>query len=292
MKKNRVCRVIALLVLFGAFGAAGAAADEMTVAPAAFITAPTGPFQWTGFYIGGNGGYGWSSSSVTYSPNDAASQAGTCGGVGRGQCIPPGGFQTGGPLAGGQVGYNWQFNPLGVAGIEADYQWANLTGQGLSPFQLGNVGAASANSTMIANQTINSFGTVRARAGWVVVNPLLVYFTAGLAFGHVGETLTLQPAGSGRLPSGGFSYVCVAGAPCFAGSSSQTMFGWTVSGGTDYALTSNLILRAEVLFFDLGVPRATAIAQNVVAGTSPSALTATFGPAGFIIARGGLSYKF
>jgi hypothetical protein len=70
VKKNRVCRVIALFVLFGAFGAAGAAADEMTVAPAAFITAPTGQFQWTGFYVGANGGYGWSSSSVTYSPND------------------------------------------------------------------------------------------------------------------------------------------------------------------------------------------------------------------------------
>jgi outer membrane immunogenic protein len=269
-----------------------AAADEMTVAPAAFITAPSGPFQWTGFYVGANGGYGGLSSSVTYSPNDAASQAGTCGGVGRGKCIPDGGFQTAGPLAGGQVGYNWQFNPLWVTGIEADYQWANLAGQGLSTFHLGNVGAASANSNMIANQTLSSFGTVRARVGWVVVNPLLVYFTAGLAFGQVGETLTLQPAASGRLSSGGFSYACVAGASCFAGSSSQTMVGWTVSGGTDYALTSNLILRAEVLFFDLGIPRATIIAQNTVARTSPSAFTATFGPAGFIVARGGLNIRF
>jgi hypothetical protein len=94
VRTNRVCRVVALLVLFGACGAAGAAADEMTVAPSAFITAPSGPFQWAGFYVGANGGYGWSNSSVTYSPNDAASQAGTCGGVGRGKCIPDGGFQT------------------------------------------------------------------------------------------------------------------------------------------------------------------------------------------------------
>src|ERR1700722_17290449 len=289
VKKNRVCRVIALFVLFGA---AGAAADEMTVAPAAFITAPTGQFQWTGFYVGANGGYGWSSSSVTYSPNDAASQAGTCGGVGRGKCIPDGGFRTFGPLAGGQLGYNWQFNALWVAGVEADYQWASLTGQGISTFHLGNVGAASASINMVANQAIKSLGTVRGRVGAVVVNPLFVYFTAGLAYGQVNENLNTQPAGLGALSSGGFSYSCVAGASCFAGLSSKTMVGWAVGGGREYALTRHLIFRAEVLFFDLGVPRSNFVAQNAVAGTTPSSSSATFGPAGFIVARGGLNLKF
>jgi outer membrane immunogenic protein len=280
------------LVVFGACGGAGAAADEMTVAPAAFITAPTGPFQWTGVYVGANGGYGGLSSSVSYSPNDAASQAGTCGGVGRGKCIPDGGFQTRGPLAGGQLGYNWQFTALWVAGLEADYQWANLTGQGLSTFHLGNVGAASANTSMFANQTVKSFGTVRARVGAVVVNPLLIYFTAGLAYGQVNENLNAQPGGTGAVSSGGFSYSCVAGASCFAGASSKTMVGWAVGGGSDYALTSNLVFRAEVLFFDLGVPRTNVVAQNAVAGTTPSSFTATFGPAGFIVARGGLNLRF
>ena len=250
MKKNRVCRVIALLVLFGAFGAVGAAADEMTVAPAAFITAPTGPFQWTGFYIGGNGGYGWSSSSVTYSPNDAASQAGTCGGVGRGQCIPPGGFQTGGPLAGGQVGYNWQFNPLGVAGIEADYQWANLTGQGLSPFQLGNVGAASANSTMIANQTINSSARCARVQDGSSSNPLLVDLhrrtgvrTCRARIWHCNRR---DRAGCRLAAFRMFAWLARPVSPdrrhrrCSAGRS---------AAARTYALTSNLILRAEVLVF-------------------------------------------
>jgi outer membrane immunogenic protein len=179
-----------------------------------------------------------------------------------------------------------------VAGVEADYQWANLTGQGLSTFHLGNVGAATANINMVANQAIKSFGTVRARAGVVVLNPLLVYFTAGLAYGQVSENLNTQPAGSGALSSGGFSYSCVAGASCFAGASSKTMVGWTVGGGSEYALTSNLTFRAEVLFVDLGVPQATVVAQNAVARTTPSSFTATFGPAGFIVARGGLNLRF
>jgi outer membrane immunogenic protein len=291
VNKKRVCRVIAFLV-FGALGSAGAAADEMTVAPAAFITVPTAVFHWTGFYIGGNGGFAGSSSSVAYGPNDAASQAGTCGGVGRGRCVPNGSFQTVGPLGGAQVGYNWQVHPLWMAGVEADYQWANLTGQGVSTFHLGNVGAASTSQNMVANQAIRSFGTVRARAGWVITNPLVLYGTAGLAFGQVNESINMQPDGAGTLSSGGFSYACVAGVSCFAGSSSKTMLGWTIGGGADYALTSSLIFRAEVLFVDLGVPKATVVAQNAGVGTTPSSFTATFGAAAFVVARGGLNYKF
>jgi outer membrane immunogenic protein len=291
VNKKRVCRVIAFVV-FGALISAGAAADEMVVAPAAFITAPTGIFNWAGLYVGVNGGYAGSSSSVAYGANDAASQAGTCGGVGHGRCIPNGSFQTIGPLGGGQIGYNWQVNPLWTAGVEADYQWANLTGQGVSTFHLGNVGAASANQNMVANQTIRSFGTIRARAGWVIINPLVFYGTAGLAFGQINESVNMQPDGAGTLSSGGFSYACVAGASCLAGSSSTTTLGWTIGGGTDYALTSNLIFRAEVLFVDLGAPKATFVAQNAAAGTTPSSLTATFSAAAFVVARGGLNYKF
>jgi outer membrane immunogenic protein len=291
VNKKRVCRVIAFVV-FGALGSAGAAADEMVIAPAAFITQPTGVFHWAGFYVGINGGYAGSSSSTSYGPNDSASQAGTCGGVGRGRCIPNASFQTIGPLGGGQIGYNWQINPLWMAGIEADYQAANLTGSGTSTFHLGNVGAATSTQTMLANQAIKSFGTLRARAGWVIVNPLVFYGTAGLAFGQVNESASLQPDGAGTLSSGGFSYVCVAGASCFAGSSSKTLLGFTAGGGFEYAVTSNLIFRAEALFVDLGVPKATIVAQNAAARTTPASFTATYGIAAFTVARGGLSYKF
>jgi hypothetical protein len=49
-----------------------------------------------------------------------------------------------------------------MTGVEADYQWAHFTGTGMSAFHLGDVG----NATMIATQSVTSFGTLRARMGY------------------------------------------------------------------------------------------------------------------------------
>ncbi len=103
VNKNRFCAVI-LLVVFGAFGAAVAVADEMTAPPALAITGPTSWRQWNGLYFGINGGYAWSSPSVSYAGNDPAAQAGTCGRVGHSQCIPFADYHTQGGLFGGQIG--------------------------------------------------------------------------------------------------------------------------------------------------------------------------------------------
>ncbi len=66
---------------------------------------------WTGFYVGINGGYGWSASSNQFSfPSDGVDPA--FGGV-----DPAGGF------GGGQIGYNWQMSGSHlVLGVEADIE--------------------------------------------------------------------------------------------------------------------------------------------------------------------------
>lgn len=285
---------VALLTLgaFSALGEEDADADEMTSAPAVVITAPASSLQWTGFYIGANGGYGWSSSSVAYTPNDAAAGAGTCGGVGHGKCIPSEDFLTSGPLAGGQIGFNWQINELWLVGAETDYQWANLAGTATSSFSLGDVG----NTSMVVDQSVKSFGTARLRMGVIPLSPLNLYATGGLAYGEVSENFNVGnpvSAGSAALSSGGFSYVCTAGEPaCFAGTSSKMMVGWTIGGGAEYALTNNLIFKSEVLYVNLGVPSGTIVAQSAAAATTPSSFAASLSPAGFIVARGGLNFKF
>jgi hypothetical protein len=49
---------------------------------------PAPTYNWTGFYIGGNVGYGWTDPTVTFMPNDVASQGFICDSFG----LPAGHF--------------------------------------------------------------------------------------------------------------------------------------------------------------------------------------------------------
>jgi len=289
-----VKKSIACIVALVAFGLTGATAEEMAVPPSQFITSARVPYlPWTGFYVGINGGYAWGNSSVAFTPNDAAALAGTCGGVGsgalKGQCINPVDFHRDGAVAGGQFGFNWQVNSHWLVGAEADYQWSNLDGSVNSAFRLGDVGATN----MVASQTVASFGTIRARAGVVLAPPLLLYGTGGLAFGQVRENLRVPAASSNTVPAtGGFSYACTVGTSCFAGSASQTLFGWSAGAGAEYAITSNLIFRTELLYVHLSAPTVTATATAVNGATAPASFAAGFSPVYFAVMRAGLNYKF
>jgi outer membrane immunogenic protein len=289
-----VKKSIACIAILLAFGMTGAMAEEMAVPPSQFITSSRVPYlAWTGFYVGINGGFAWGNSSVTFSANDPAALAGTCGGAGagalKGQCINGVNFHRDGAVAGGQFGYNWQVNSHWLVGAEADYQWSNLDGSVNSPFRLGDVGATN----MVASQTVASFGTVRARAGVVLAPPLLLYGTGGFAFGQVRENLRVPAASTNALPAtGGFSYACTVGTSCFAGAASQILLGWSAGAGAEYAITSNLIFRTELLYVHLGAPTVTATATAAAAGTAPASIAAGFSPVYFAVVRGGLNYKF
>jgi outer membrane immunogenic protein len=286
-----VKKSIACIATLLAFGIANATAEEMAVPPSQFITAAVPYLAWTGFYVGINGGYAWGNSSVAFTPNDSAAAAGTCGGGGapKGQCIGSVDFRRDGAVAGGQFGFNWQVNSHWLIGAEADYQWSNLDGSVSSPFRLGNVGATN----MVASQTVESFGTIRARAGVVLAPPLLLYGTGGLAFGQVHENLRVPAVATGGLsPAGGFSYACTIGTTCFTGSAAQTLFGWSAGAGAEYAITTNLIFRTELLYVHLSAPTVTATATAVAAGTSPASIAAGFSPVYFAVMRAGLNYKF
>ncbi len=274
------------------FGTAGATADELPNRPSFYILGPTATLPWTGFFVGINGGYGWAHSAVYPVADDPAAAAGTCGGVGHGTCIPSEGFLLHGGTAGGQIGYDWQINPIWLTGIEADYQWADFRSGVTSPFHLGNVGITS----MLVNETVQSFGTLRVRMGVIPVNALLLYGTAGLAYGQVKANFSVPNpniATASSLSSGGFSYSCIDGGPaCFAGSSSNSEVGWTIGGGSEVRLTNNLSFMTEVLYVQLGAPHGTAVAESVVPGTAASSFTASFSSVRLIVAHGGFNYRF
>ena len=96
--------------------AADLAARPYTKAPPPMIAI----YDWTGFYIGGNGGWGSSRNCWGIVP------------VG-GAIIPDGCSDRSGGLIGGQIGYRWQANQF-VFGLEAQGDWADLHGSRVSLF--------------------------------------------------------------------------------------------------------------------------------------------------------------
>jgi len=106
-------------------------------------------YNWTGFYIGINGGGGW----------------------GRSQWDSTGSFDLWGGLLGATVGYNWQTGPW-VFGAEADVGWSSIKG---TTFAACASGCETSNSWL---------ATVRGRAGYAF-DRILPYITAGLAVGDI-----------------------------------------------------------------------------------------------------------
>jgi len=104
---------IGLLVLASVIAAPACAAD-MPVPVLAYKAPPPPPlpsvFSWTGWYMEGNAGYGWGSSTnpnITTDPFDSLDFAGVVGPAGSNvfPWLSPDGF------IGSQIGYNWQVNP-------------------------------------------------------------------------------------------------------------------------------------------------------------------------------------
>jgi outer membrane immunogenic protein len=101
----------ALIALGSAAQAADLAARPYTKAPP--MVAAT-IYDWSGFYIGANGGGGWSHDSWNL-----------VGGPGQGS------HDSSGGTVGGQIGYRWQTGPV-VFGVEAQGNWADLSGDNVS----------------------------------------------------------------------------------------------------------------------------------------------------------------
>src|SRR6516225_6592205 len=106
-------------VLFGAT----CAVATVQLASAADLSSRVAPlpvmpvvYNWTGFYVGGNGGYGWSNVSTTvYALNTGVFEASDSS-------------NRNGGFGGGQIGYNFLPFPHFLFGVEGDFDWASLTG--------------------------------------------------------------------------------------------------------------------------------------------------------------------
>ena len=141
--------------------ALGAAAPAMAADLAArpYTKAPpmvAAVYDWTGFYIGANGGWGSSRNSWDAVPPN----------FGFG---PEGSHDATGGTVGGQIGYRWQAGTF-VFGLEAQGNWADLSGSNASQVFLGQ-----------RNHTnVDAFGLFTGQVGYAV-NNVLLYVKGGAA---------------------------------------------------------------------------------------------------------------
>jgi outer membrane immunogenic protein len=184
------------------------------------LIAPT--YDWSGLYLGANGGYGFGNSNWTDPSNPAA--------------LSTGDFKTSGFLVGGTLGANMQVGAL-VFGVEADIDWSKIKGSVAPATQFCTLPISL--TAVAANcETKNDWlGTARARVG-VAADRVLFFATAGAAFGDLLTGVT----GAG-----------VAGlSPAPGTFQSSTVVGWTAGAGAEVAFAQNWTAKAEYLFVSLG----------------------------------------
>jgi outer membrane immunogenic protein len=202
-------------------------------------------YGWSGFYVGGNIGYGFGHDHIQTGENEVSLPASSF--IANSQ---PGTFVTPkGVLGGGQVGYNWQAGSRWLIGIEGDLQGAAQTDTSCGPLTclVGTSGAPVDNRNFITIQhQIDYFSTVRGRVG-AIFNNNLFYVTGGSAFAHVKQTVNRE----GILE------------PPVSAVSTQDMVGYAVGGGIEAMLGGGWSAKAEYLYMNLGDIQTTFNAMSV-----------------------------
>jgi outer membrane immunogenic protein len=219
----------------------GAVAADLSPAYKAPVKAIAPVASWTGFYIGGNVGYGWDSGStgISSASTDPALAPALAAIVGAGSYPAALSPSTKGVIGGGQIGYNWQLPPQWLIGLEADLQGADLRGTDSQTRSPAFFDAASTGVT----KSIDWFGTVRGRIGFLATPQWLLYGTGGLAYGQTKSTFTTTDLTAGCLPNATL---------CANGASSSTRAGWTAGAGAEAMLAPNWSVKVEYLYVDLG----------------------------------------
>ncbi len=240
---------VASVALLGLAGSQASAADMAVKAPPPIVTTV---FNWTGFYLGIEGGGAWG--RTQYIAADPAVPAV----LGLPITNP---FDVSGGLFGGTVGYNWQFSNW-VVGAEGDLSWVSKSGinNDIPPF-----------TTTWTNTTSERWlGTGRLRLGVTPADRWLVYATGGFAVAGVEATVNSTATGAGIF------------------SQTQTRWGWTVGGGIEAAINRNWSLKAEYLYVDL--QNGTYFSPDILsAGQTIVTRTVTLNNN---ILRAGINYKF
>lgn len=170
---------------------------------------PAAGNNWTGGYIGVQGGYAWGSKRW-----------------GDGFGVPNPDFRTDGWLAGGTVGANAQAGSF-VFGVEGEILGTGIRGSQTVAVPVF-VGATS--QTNIFDSKIDWLALASARAGFVVGSNLMLYGKGGVAIAEEKHTLNLSQTGP-------------TATALLSGKAIHT--GVVVGAGAEYAIAPNWSIKAE-----------------------------------------------
>lgn len=176
--------------------------------------AATPEYDWSGFYVGAAGGYGFGNHNL----NNVNGPATTFGNA-------TANYSSQGGLGGGEIGYNWQSGNI-VVGAEADFFGASIGGDDSAAIAGGT---AFPGATAVDRDSLRWTGTLRARGG-IAVDRLLLFFTGGWAYGNIDHTSTDPVFGTDHF--------------------NVNANGLTAGGGIAYALTDSLIGKFEYRYYN------------------------------------------
>ena len=255
-------RVTYALILLSLASPAAAADLDFDFLRGSETVGPGTYTRWNGFYVGGQIGYTNGNADFSNSTQSGVSYA--LRQTDLELEFAPSSWQVLGTANnsaasfGGFIGYNTQWEDA-IFGVEANINRAgvNLHAQSTpigplitAPDAQGDTHTVTMSGTgSIANL---DFATLRFRAGYVVGN-FMPYAFVGPAFGlanvAVGVTGTnIQCTTSAPSVCANFPFTSTYGL------NSAVLYGFTVGGGVDVALTQNIFLRADIEYDNFNPP--------------------------------------
>jgi len=193
--------------------------------------------DWTGFYVGGNGGYGLAKATADFS--------------GFGVPLLSGSEKLDGAVYGGQAGYNYQIGRV-VLGVETDLMGTSQKATGSQVCPAATCGIAVTESS---DDSIPWLGTLRLRGGFAI-DRFLIYATGGAGYGLFKSTQTLTTL-LGSVTT----------------SASDQRLAWVAGAGIEAAITRNWSVKLEYLYLDTGTFNTTYSVLGVGAIVEQSRMT-------------------
>jgi outer membrane immunogenic protein len=247
------------VALLGLTGLSFAADLPMNAPPPMVV--PVAVYNWSGFYIGGHIGWGWSNiGSTELDPGTNAFPTGTVFN----------GHHLSGVLGGVQAGVNWQASNNFVLGFEGEYSWADLNGMAstisIAPRFVGFTSTSTDKTKDIALAT--------GRLGYAA-NNWLFYVKGG------GAWTQGNSSGTGFLANG-------TTFDTFTSSTNRS--GWVVGGGVEWGFAPNWSAKIEYDYIDLG---STTVAIHSVTNATNVATTSFVRSSDTInVVKAGVNYRF